>query len=66
MNEIKWRYFKITGKTNGKSKKLGIRALTKPSISEAKEICKDYLDEVLDEVSKVEEITEDLVCYYAI
>ena len=62
MNEIKWRYFKITGKTNGKVKKLGIRALTKPSFLEAKEICKDYLDEV----SKVEETTEDLVCYYAI
>ena len=59
MSEIKWKYFKITGKTNGKSKRVGIRALTKPSVSEAKEICKDFLEEV----TKVEETTEDLVCY---
>lgn len=62
MSEVKWKYFKIIGKLNGKSKKIGIRTLSRPSITEAKEICKDYLDEVI----KVDEITEDLVCYYAI
>lgn len=53
------KYFKIIGKKDGKSKKVGIRALTKPSILEAGEICKDYLDEV----SRVEEVNEDLICY---
>lgn len=62
MSEIKWRYFNVIGYINGKSKKIGIRALDKPSISEAKEICKNYLDEV----NKVVETTEDLVFYSAV
>lgn len=62
MSEVKWRYFKIVGKINGKSKKVGIRALSRPSIEEAKEICKDFLEEVI----RVDETTEDLVCYIAI
>lgn len=62
MSEIKWRYFKVIGKINGKSKKVGIRALTKPSILEAKELCKNCLDEV----NKVTETTEDLVCYIGV
>lgn len=62
MSEVKWRYFKIIGKADNKPKKIGVRALSKPSISEAKEICKDYLDEV----NRVVETTEDLVCYIGV
>lgn len=53
------KYFKIIGKADNKPKKIGIRALSKPTISEAKEICKDYLDEV----NNVVETTEDLMYY---
>ncbi len=56
------KYFKIIGKADNKPKKIGIRALSKPTISEAKEICKDYLDEV----NNVVETTEDLMCYIGV
>lgn len=35
---IAMKYFKIIGKADNKPKKIGIRALSKPTISEAKEI----------------------------
>lgn len=62
MSEIKWRYFKIIGTAGGEPKKIGIRSLNKPSISEAEEICKDYLDEV----NKIVETTEDMLYSCAI
>ena len=62
MSEVKWRFFNVVGSINGKSKKIGIRALNRPSITEAKEICKDYLDDV----TRVDETTEDLICYSAV
>lgn len=62
MNEVKWRYFKISGKIQGQPKKVGIRAITEPSMAETIEMCKD----MLDEVEKIEETTEDLLCYCAI
>lgn len=59
MEEIKYRYFKIIGISEGKRKVVCIKKQLKPSIDEAAEICKEYLQSVLD----IKETTEDLVCY---